>query len=279
MTFARRAAAGRWAVAWALAALAVVVGGCVLLDRPEFGRDCTSNACSDAFVCVDGRCVEAPAPGTDAGEQRVERLTGRVWIWIPAGSFQFGCEPQDAQCEDDERPGRTEHVAGFWMMRTEVTLDAYEQCKAADVCVHGAGEQFNHPVHDVDWNDAENFCAWVGGRLPTAVEWEYAAKSGSSRIYPWGDEAPDATRANCASCGDGYGSTAPVGSFPAGDTPWGLKDMAGNLWEWTASTYELDSREVRGGGWVGSTSSLRAGNRGRGAPDSRNDDYGFRCAQ
>ncbi|MBM4283030.1 MAG: hypothetical protein FJ137_20500 [Deltaproteobacteria bacterium] len=225
----------------------------------------------------------APAPRR-AGETRVEPKTGATWVWMPPGSFRYGCEPQDTQCDDDEKPGRRESVDGFWMLQTEVTDDAWRACERAGACAPrscaygrlGAGRE---PAVCAEQPQAQDFCRWLGGRLPTAVEWEYAAKSGGSRVYPWGDAPPDATRANCDGFGDRFERLAPVGSFPAGDSAWGLKDMSGNVWEWTASWYDNDKIEIRGGGWYNDPPYLRAGIRRRVAPGARNVGYGFRCAQ
>jgi formylglycine-generating enzyme required for sulfatase activity len=206
-------------------------------------------------------------------------------------------------------------VQGFWMMQTETTVAAYKTCADADVCpsdqlevdtptktCNGANGRLAHPMNCVDWSSATAFCRFVGGRLPTAVEWEYAAKSGSSRVYPWGDDAVTGRRANfcdanCATAlqaadkekwqkngwinfgeDDGWAGTAPVGSMPGGETVHGLKDMAGNVSEWTASDYGSSSKEMRGGSWHNDPSYLRASSRSWNEPAKRNDNIGFRCA-
>ena len=126
-----------------------------------------------------------------------------------------------------------------------------------------------HPVVQVSARDAGAFCAWAGLRLPTEEEWEFAARGADGRRYPWGDEPPQqegVRRANfgtvtcCApDASDGYAKTAPVGSFPAGVSPFGLFDMAGNLWEWTASPFpgETGLVALRGGGWGNDPYCLR----------------------
>ena len=147
----------------------------------------------------------------------------------------------------------------------------------------------DHPVVQVSWQDARAFCRHHGLRLPSEEEWEFAARGTDGRIFPWGAEAPDeggARRANygtdeccAADMTDGYHETAPVGSYPAGVSPFGLHDMAGNVWEWTA-TPDGDSGKyvIRGGGWGNNPFCLRVSYRHRNPPDIGLDMVGFRCA-
>jgi formylglycine-generating enzyme required for sulfatase activity len=123
----------------------------------------------------------------------------------------------------------------------------------------------DHPANCVSWYQAELFCAWAGARLPTVQEWEFAAKGREGRVYPWGNQKPDATRANYCDvqCGklhpdwmwpdktidDGWAATAPVGKFPAGASRDGLLDLVGNAAQWTTTQTTLPARQVRGGGW------------------------------
>ena len=150
----------------------------------------------------------------------------------------------------------------------------------------------DHPVVQVSARDAAAFCAFHGLRLPTDAEWELAARGPGWRRYPWGDAAPTqgdggARRANFGSVeccaaddADGYGNTAPVGRFPAGVSPFGLHDMAGNVWEWTASLLDgkVDAVILKGGGWGNNPYCLRIGYRHTNPPDIGLDMVGFRCA-
>jgi eukaryotic-like serine/threonine-protein kinase len=228
---------------------------------------------------------------TEAPPQEAAAPAKDGMILVPAGEFVMGCnEKVDTECEDDEKPQRQVNVPAFQIDRTEVTVAAYRQCVEARRCSlpdsEGRGScnwpisgRENHPINCIDWNQAETFCAWVGKRLPTEIEWEKAARGTDGRVYPSGD-AWDISKANVYESYDGYKDTAPVGSFPAGASPYGALDMAGNVWEWTADWYRNgETRLMRGGSWVDLPRRARTSRRIGTPPGSRLDDVGVRCAQ
>jgi formylglycine-generating enzyme required for sulfatase activity len=159
-----------------------------------------------------------------------------------------------------------------------------------DSSIEGRGD---HPVIQVSPADAAAFCAHHDLRLPTDAEWELAAGGGDGRRYPWGDEPPTQSgpvhRANfgTVSCcapddSDGHATTAPVGSYPAGVSPFDLHDMAGNVWEWTASEFpgKPGTVSLRGGGWGNDPFCLRVAYRHANDRDVVGRDHiGFRCAR
>jgi formylglycine-generating enzyme required for sulfatase activity len=218
-------------------------------------------------------------------------------IEIPAGPFTMGSDTG----ESDEAPAHEVDLSAFEIDRFEVTNADFAQFVEAtgyqtDAEKAGSSKNWrddaegkdNHPVVRVSWNDAVAYCEWLGKRLPTEAEWEKAARGTEGWMYPWGDEW-DPSKANVKDTG--LRGTAAVGSFGAGASPYGVEDMAGNVWEWTADWYEpypgstYDSeyfgqkfRVVRGGGWFEMEDAVRTTNRDLTSDTAANDDVGFRCA-
>jgi formylglycine-generating enzyme required for sulfatase activity len=240
-------------------------------------------------------------------------------LTIPGAIVQIGASGG----LQNEQPVRVVSIAPFMLSRTEVTNAEYvafvgatgyitqaEQAGWGWVLngtwqqVPGANwrqpkgpgstiaQRFNHPVVQVSWFDAQAYCQWRGLRLPTDVEWEYAARGSGTLLYPWGNMAPrhgGKQRANygtdtcCApETQDGYIFTAPVGSYPSGVSPFGAYDMAGNVWEWVADNHNHnkppDLKIVRGGGWGSDAYALRSTYREVNVPTASFDMVGFRCA-
>lgn len=160
-------------------------------------------------------------------------------------------------------------------------------------------DRLDHPVTCLDWAAATGYCAWKGRRLCTEAEWEKAARGTDGRIYPWGNESPTCALAVARVRGDDCERqmrTLPVGSRPAGASPYGALDMAGNVQEWVADRYsaeqyetgddtnpagpvEGDQRVLRGGSWYKDDSGLPAFVRDWLFEDLSGDDVGFRCCQ
>ena len=234
---------------------------------------------------VVGAHAQRPAPA---------RAVGIAWATIPSGAFQMGCVPGDPRCSSDEQPRHAVTISrSFELMTTEVTVGMFRShgFHVDEQPVWSTSE--NHPVVVVTWSEANDFCAKIGGRLPTEAEWEHAARGGKEGVlYPWGDQAP--TDAAAAVNGAAFENDAaqPVGQFAP--NAFGVYDMAGNVWEWVADwagTYTAQAvsdpkgsasglvRLVRGGSYGDDPSNLRVSNRTPNAPDRINLNVGFRCAR
>lgn len=188
------------------------------------------------------------------------------------------------------------------------SISPADQKTLSEYCNAGRPGREQHPMNCVDYRQAGAFCKWAGKRLPTEEEWEYVARGADGRTYPWGDQAPgpehlNACGAECRTLAesqgwqwtsmfpgdDGFAETAPVGSFPKGQSPFGVLDMAGNVWEWldtqycdsyAASQKCMDHRVTRGGSWSdGNPNLVRARYRHGRVPAERSSYVGFRCVR
>lgn len=180
--------------------------------------------------------------------QRHYSIIGFDWVTIPAGDFYMGSDPhRDIHFFEDESPQFRLYLPTFRISRFPVTNTQYKLFVDATghrVPMHWTNDSIpqareKHPVVNVSWRDANAFCEWAGVRLPTEAEWEKSARGHDGRLYPWGDSPPNNERCNFDLQ---IGSTNAVGAYPAGASPYGVMDMAGNVWEWTASIW-LDSYE------------------------------------
>lgn len=219
--------------------------------------------------------VSAPAP--DAGAAAV---CPADTLRIPGGSFHMGSDSLASAPE--EMPRFETEVADFCLDATEVTVDAYLGCVKSGSCTPSKDQgrfcnthfpdRGNHPMNCVDWKQSRSYCEARGARLPSELEWEYAARGGSEyRAYSWGPEPPDGR-----TCWKHVGGTCRVKEYPAG--AFGLFDMIGNVWEWTGDSREA-GHSVRGASWAFEPIWARASLRGWTKDSTRAADGGFRCAR
>ena len=286
----------------------------------------TATTLSATAAPVPPATPTAPRPTTPAGgsldDLRSRPAGGMTMVYVPGGAFLMGsndaqidmaralCDeyPDDyGKCDQadfaEEAPQHTVTLDGFWLDRSEVTNAQYALCAADGACRESrlatdpAYNGDDYPVAGTPWQDAMDYCAWAGGRLPAEAEWEYAARGTGSTIFPWGDEF-DCGRGNFwdggTGCDDGYPKPAPVGSFPAGASWCGALDLAGNVWEWVADRYDAypaeaqvdpagpaagSQRILRGGSWGYVSTFVRGAHRYPVLPAADYLAVGFRCAE
>jgi len=241
--------------------------------------------------------VEQQQPtATDAawpvGERSVNPKDGAILVSVPAGEFLMGYEGSEA--DEDEGPEHLVYLDDYWLYQTPVTNGQYRLCILDGSC-SGTLSRFpddTYPVVRVDWFQAEAYCEWAGGRLPTEAEWEKGARGTDGRLFPWGAQTPSCLLANYQGC---FGTQfTQVGQFPEGISPYGALDMLGTVWEWVSDWYQDDYytyspyenpigpsegefRVQRGHSFESNIVYLRLTDRARAKPS--NEDYrkGFRC--
>jgi formylglycine-generating enzyme required for sulfatase activity len=245
-----------------------------------------------------GSAAAAGSSGNGGAGGAAGATSGPAMITIPGGTFKMG----STTGFDDEVPVHDVTVPEFQIDATETTVSQYKQCVMAGVCPslaenptefctwNVAGRE-NDPANCVDWHEATGYCQWAGKRLPSEEEWEYAARGTEGRPYPWGTTDPTDDKLCWKRYNPGTKTgegTCVVDSYPAGDTPLGLKDMAGNVREWTMSRYcpypdttcnEL-RRVTRGGSYAtDDKSNVTTTIRRDMIVAQRGSDVGFRCAK
>jgi formylglycine-generating enzyme required for sulfatase activity len=282
----------------------------VEVTRPEPGRYIIRRKGAPPRVPAEPR-ERPPGPVRDRiPEKRTARYIEPELIRIPAGVFWMGSDDTDKEAYSDEKPRHRVHVSEFWIARYPATCEMYRRF-LLDNPLHKEpsgwkGRNFpngkgNHPVVNVSWQDADDYCKWLSRitgqtyKMPSEAQWEKAARGTDGRKYPWGNEW-DAKKCNTRD--GGPGTTTPVGAYSAagGDSPYGVADMAGNVWEWCADWYDekeysrRKDKEVkdplgpakgslhplRGGAWGNLPVDARCAFRNWGVPVIRTGYIGFR---
>ena len=243
-----------------------------------------------------------------AQQQKITGEDGAPMVLVPAGEFPMGSNNGG----DDEQPVHQVSLDAYYLDKYEVTVGQYAKFLEATGFngppMWPTMDQPSHqkrPIVNVDWSDASNYCEWAGKRLPTEAEWEKAARGTDGRIYPWGNEPPNTLRANYGQeKWNNHDVLVPVGQLKDGKSPYGIYDMAGNVWEWVSDWYDQDYyatsphqnpkgpekgkyRVLRGGSWDLAPEHLRSTRRDFNiplaptyeSPAYRNFNSGFRCAK
>lgn len=289
-------------------------GGALLYEGEQQFKICEDDPekfqkqlCQNGRLVDDGGCVS----GT---------------VSVPAGSFKMGCdETIEKKCPEDTVPLHEVGLSGYVMDKFEVTVGLFQKCIDENVCTNenaeephyrtssendqcniGNPDRLNHPANCVTWYGAKAYCEWLGKRLPTEAEWEYAAKSGKSAMYPWGDTPKASCKNNVMydeTKGDGCGNnvTFPIGSRADGVSEHGIYDLAGNVTEYTNDWYEKNfystaeaaqkdtqgpaepeknkSKVVRGGSFIYGEDRARSSFRSSAELDGSAINFGFRCVK
>lgn len=191
----------------------------------------------------DRAAAPAPAPKPQPIAGPAKTITGKddaPMVLVLAGEFMMGSREDDKSAQNDERPAHSVYLDAFYIDQYEVTTSRYAKFfretkrSAPEYWPEQVMQQHGRkPVVGVDWNDATAYCSWAGKRLPTEAEWEKAARGTDQRVYPWGNAGPSKALANFDRCCDfkDYGALTDIGSFEEGKSPFGVYDMAGNVWE------------------------------------------------
>lgn len=257
-----------------------------------------------AVVVMASLCLLLWQPSTASAVER--ELDPVPMITIPAGVFKMG--NPEGEGRSDEWPQREIYLDEFAIDQVEVTNERYMKFVQATGhrnppnpygtgTLQSAKDIEELPVVQVTWYDSKSYCAWAKKRLPTEAEWEKAARGTDGRKYPWGNSAPSDKRANFDREWDEVKTLYPVGSMPGGDSPYGVKDMAGNAREWVADWYDADYyksavnrnpqgpdkkgivRSIRGGSWHSPIGDIRVAARGKGGFALQTHGTGFRCVR
>jgi formylglycine-generating enzyme required for sulfatase activity len=238
--------------------------------------------------------IQEPQVTEEQPEIRTNPGDEAVLVYVPAGEFLMGSDAPGANL--DERPAHTVSLDAFWLYRTTVTNSQYRLCLEAEAC-EGSLSRYPEnslPAVNVSWFDAQAYCTWAGGQLPTEAQWEKGARGTDGRDFPWGNDRPTCELANFKNC---YGSKEiGVNQLSDGASPYGALHMVGNVWEWVHDWYDPDYYSVspannptgpdmveeqfrvqRGGSFESDLNTLYITIRARSKPDKVDYRKGFRC--
>ena len=316
-------------------------------DTPQIALSFTPTPLPTGETLTPVPATSTPLPSSDTpaplslgiGSTQLAPVDGVTMVYVPAGEFVMGSQDSDPVADPDEKPQHTVYVDSFWIDQLPVTNALFSRFvsstgyvtmaeKQASGYVYRDGEWIEvrnatwlhphgpdsdiigldqHPVVQVNYEDAWAYCRWVGRRLPTEAEWEKAARGADGRIYPWGNQPVANRLLNFAdknfasdwsdlSIDDGYEYTSLVGAYRNGASPYGALDMAGNVRNWVQDWYDKiyysslsatqpnpqgptdgEFRVARGGSWGQIAQRTRSAYRDRFHPIARNDITGFRC--
>jgi len=244
-----------------------------------------------------------------AAPKKLAGKDGAPMVFVPAGEFPMGSN----EGRDDEKPVHQIFLDAYYIDKYEVTVGQYAKfLEATSMNAPPMWTTMDQPPHrkrpvvNVDWEDANNYCEWAEKRLPTEAEWEKAARGTDGRIYPWGNDPPNHLRANYGGKEKWNKHTVlvPVGQLKNGQSPYGISDLAGNVWEWVSDWYDPNYyatspprnptgpetgkyKVLRGGSWDLAPEHLRSARRDFNnplsfdydSPSYRNFSSGFRCAK
>ena len=193
-----------------------------------------------------------PSPTAESLTNRVSTVDQMPQVYIPVGTFRMG--GMDVRRAPNELPEHDVTLDAFWMDQLEVTNAMYGLCVSAGVCTlpqelksqrrpeYFLSPEFkDYPVVYVTWGQAKTYCEWAGRRLPTEAEWERAGRGDDFRTFPWGEDKANGLLANFNML---VGDTSRVGTYPAGASPFGVLDMAGNVAEWVNDYYSFHYSNV-----------------------------------
>jgi formylglycine-generating enzyme required for sulfatase activity len=296
-----------------------VVASPTVLASPSVAFSPTETAPQVPTSTATKSLTETATPGLAIGSSMTREKDGMVMVYVPLGEFTMGTSDVEIEwimnqswCLSCERswfeagqPVREVYLDAYWIDKDEVSNGQYSQCVAAGACsqpfqfgsftrtnYYGIPQFDDYPVSSVSWFQAQEYCIWAGGRLPTEAEWEKAVRGIDRRTYPWGNDLPTSLLANY---NRSIGDTTRVGIYPGGASPYGAMDMAGNVWEWVADWYSNGYydispasnpsgpasgtyRVLRGGAWDSNEWGLLAAFRNLESSNYASNFVGFRCA-